>query len=123
MLTLAKTIVEYPRFKRQLLTQTAFLALGVSLILLLKWPHALMPYVMGVIISYGYLLSLAVASEMPQRKLAIGLSIFRVAIVSFLIVWVGQFQVFATGVVLAGFLSYKIILTLLMVRHTVALKK
>jgi hypothetical protein len=69
-------------------------------------------FFMGLSIGFGYILSLFLTVESGQRKFTQVLSIFRMLIVSFLIVWVGHFKLLETSIVICGFLSYKVVLSL-----------
>lgn len=121
MLHIVKKPVDYADLKFRLLNTTWMVGAVGAVIVLFTLPKMVMPFIMGVIVGYGYLFSLFMSAEVPQRKLSIALSIIRMATVSFLIAWLGGFGLLNTCVVFCGFLSYKVVLVLESVRHSVGI--
>lgn len=116
---LPKFIVDYPELKRHMRRDIWVLnALGALVMLLVK-PEFTLFYLGGTIIGYAYLWSLFLSTECPERKLAVFLSVTRMFFAAFLVVAMGQFRLWETGVVFCGFLSYKLILILEIVRFSV----
>ena len=122
MIDLPKFIVAYPELKSSL-NRHIWIWNGIVALLLFALHRAyVLPYLLGAMVGYGYLLSLFLSAEYPQRRLTIVLSVLRMAVAGFLIVAMGQFRIFETGVVFCGFLSYKIVLILEIVRYSVGMK-
>lgn len=119
---LAQRAVQYEALKARLFKNTGIISVLMGLILVFTMPQQLLFLWAGTLMAYGYLFALSFQAEFPQRRLAVALSIIRMATVSFLIVWVGQFKLLETCIVFCGFLSYKIVLVLEFVRHSVGIQ-
>jgi hypothetical protein len=122
MFFIRQAIVKYPDLKAKLLRKTWLVAVLLAAPFVFLNHHQAFLVITGGMLAYAYMLSMFFATEFPQRRLAIGLSIIRMATVSFLIVWTGQFKLLDTCVVFLGFLSYKIVLVLEFIRYSVGIK-
>ncbi len=123
MLKLSQKAVQYPELKTRLIRNTLIWSALVTGILLIVYPKVVRPYVLGALLGYAYLFSLFLSVESPKRVFTIIISMIRMAIVSFLIVWIGQFRLLEIGVAFCGFLSYKIVLVLEFIRYSVEIKE
>lgn len=112
-------VIDFKTMKHRLLVYTGLVNGLGALVLFFVQPAWLLYYVMGGVISYGYLLSSFLTSEHPRKGISIVMSAIRVALVGFLIAWVGHFSVLYSTVVIAGFLSYKIVLLADFVIHCI----
>jgi hypothetical protein len=81
-------------------------------------PHWFLYLLGGMFVGYGYLASMALQNRIIQfRPAMIGLSILRMLTTSMLVVWIGHLdpgaaepKIYETGIVIVGFLSYKLVL-------------
>jgi hypothetical protein len=114
--------VDYPNLKSRLYRYTPIFSSAVTLTLFCvsqKWALA---FLYGSILGLGYLWSLFLSTEAPKRKLTTVITVLRMVTVSFLIVWLGHFELHETCIVFLGFLSYKVVLVLEYVRYSVGMK-
>ncbi len=113
--------IEYSLFKEKLLKRTllvGILASGIIAIFSLEDAFLL---IKGALIGLAYIFSLFMYVETPHKTLAVMLSIVRMLIVSFLIVWIGHFRLWDISIVFCGFLSYKGVLIFEMVRSVLGI--
>lgn len=116
------TLPEFPQFKMGLIRKTILFSVAVTLLLLIFYPAYAIYYSLGTAVAFGYLFSLFLSVEAPKRRLTIVLSIIRMALVGFLLVWLGQFRLLETTVVFSGFLSYKCVLVAQIIWYSVGTK-
>ncbi len=116
-----KRIFQFSKLKNRLYVGMLILNLWLGSLIAIKWPEYLEPYLWGALLSYGYIFSLARMIELPKSKLAIALSVIRMVSVSFLIVFAGEFKLLDTCVVFCGFLSYKIVLFVEVIRQNIGI--
>lgn len=119
---LTMTVPEYPQFKMALVRNMVIVCAVITLLLLVFYPTYAIYYSLGSTVAFCYLFSLFLSVEAPKRRLTIILSIIRMALVGFLLVWLGQFRLLETTVVFSGFLSYKCVLVAQIVWYSVGTK-
>lgn len=116
-------VIPFPEFKAALIRHTWIWSVLATLIVAIAFPTLLRPFVIGVVTGYLYLKSLIFTTEHPQKRWAFVISMVRMVFVSFLIVNVGQFKLLDTCVVFLGFLSYKVVLIVELLRRSVGFKR
>ena len=104
-------IPEILRLKRVLWRGTLTLDLVFLIVTALFWPTLLKPAFMGVLLGLGYLWSLFFNAEHPKRKIQFAFSLMRIVILAYAIVSVSHARVPELAIVICGFLSYKVVLT------------
>lgn len=120
---LPKRIVNYPELKSHVIRATWVVGGIGSVGLALFNPAMAILFAAGAMLGYGYLLSLFLTAEAPQRRMAGLFSIVRIGIASVLIALLGQFKPLETGVVFCGFLSYKVVLVLEFIRFSIGIQR
>lgn len=76
----------------------------------LFWPAHLETLWAGILLGFGFLVTLMGNAHLPLGKFQIVFSLTRMLLFAYLIVYAGQFNVSEIGVVFCGFLSYKMVL-------------
>lgn len=101
-------VLSYPDLKRRLWRYqivTAFVMGGFFL----WYQAALLPWLVGgVVLGSFFLGSLMFSAEYPRNHVQFVFSLFRMVLLAYLIVCIGNFKFLETAVVICGFLSYKV---------------
>lgn len=101
----------YGDLKRKLWKGT--LLLDVLFLAGMAWfsPKYLPQAVGGVLMGVFYLWSLSFNAEHPKKSIQFAFSLIRVCLLAYLIVKLSHLRVYELAIVISGFLSYKVILT------------
>jgi|GEM_PF-1599169 len=104
-------VTYYGELKRKLWKGT--LLLDVLFLLGMAWfsPNHLPQAVGGVMMGVFYLWSLSFNAEHPKKSIQFAFSLMRVCLLAYLMVKLSHLRVYELAIVISGFLSYKIILT------------
>lgn len=101
----------YQELKRRLWTGTFIL--DVLFLAGVAWlsPKQLPQAVGGVLMGVFYLWSLSFNAEHPKKGVQAVFSLIRICLLAFLVVKLSHLRVYELAIVISGFLSYKVILT------------
>lgn len=122
MLFIPKQALDYKTLRGRATRNTLIVAAAWTLLWLVIRPEWGVLAGLGGVMSYCYLLSLFLTTEAPNRKLTIVVSTLRTVTVSFLIVFAGQFRLLDMCLVFSGFLSYKVVLIVEYIRHSIGFR-